>query len=87
MFDEQRHRAFIPSAADGKMSVIAVRSPSDVAKVQTVATQGGTRLGAVDVNTGKVYLPAAKFGLPVPPNPYPSVISGTFKILVVAPKP
>jgi hypothetical protein len=85
MFDEQRHRAFIPSAADGKMSVIAVGSPSDVAKVQTVATQGGTRLGAVDVNTGKVYLPAAKFGLPVPPNPYPSVISGSFKIFVVAP--
>jgi hypothetical protein len=86
MFDAQRHRAFVPSAADGKMSVIAVRSPSDIAVVQTVVTQGGTRLGAVDVNTGKVYLPAAKFGLPVPPNPYPSVISGTFKILVVAPK-
>jgi DNA-binding beta-propeller fold protein YncE len=85
MFDEHRHRAFIPSAADGRMSVIAVRSPSDVAKVQTVATQGGTRLGAVDVNTGKVYLPAAKFGLPVPPNPYPSVTPGSFKILVVAP--
>jgi len=85
MFDSQRHRAFVPSAAGGKMSVIAVRSSSDIAVIQTVATQRGTRLGAVDVNTGKVYLPAATFGPPVPPNPYPTSVSGTFKILVVAP--
>jgi hypothetical protein len=85
MFDSQRHRAFVPSAADGKMSVIAVRSSSDIAVVQKVATQGGTRLGAVDVTTGKVYLPAATFGPPVPPDPYPSAVPGTFKILVVTP--
>jgi len=31
-------------------------------------------------------LPAAKFGPPVPPSPYPSVLPGSFEILVVAPK-
>jgi hypothetical protein len=86
MFDPQRHLAFIPSAEKGTLSVIAVRSATDVAVVQTVTTQKGTRLGAVDTTSGRVYLPAAKFGPPVPPSRHPSVLPGTFEILVVAPK-
>jgi DNA-binding beta-propeller fold protein YncE len=86
MFDQQRHLAFIPSAENGNLSVIAVRTAHDISVVQTVATQRGTRLGAVDSTSGRVYLPAAKFGPPVPPSPYPSVLPGSFEILVVAPK-
>jgi DNA-binding beta-propeller fold protein YncE len=85
MFDPKRHFAFIASAEDGTLSVIAVRSAADIAVVQTLATQKGTRLGAVDTTSGRVYLPAAEFGPPVPPSPYPSVLPGTFEILVVAP--
>jgi len=65
--------------------VIAVRSNSDIALVQTLKTQTGTRLGAVDSDTGRVYLPSAKFGPPKPPIPYPSVLPGTFEFLVAAP--
>lgn len=85
MFDPQRHLAFIPSGEKGTLSVIAVRSAADIAVVQTITTQKGTRLGAVDTTSGRVYLPAAQFGPPVPPIPYPSVVPGTFEILVVAP--
>jgi hypothetical protein len=85
MFDPRRHLAFVPSAEKGTLSVIAVRSAADIAVVQTVTTQKGTRLGAVDTSSGRVYLPAAQFGPPVPPIPYPSVVPGTFEILVVAP--
>jgi hypothetical protein len=85
MFDPQRHTAFIASADEGTLSVIAVRSPADIAVVQTLVTQRGTRLGAVDSASGRIYLPAAKFGPPVPPVPYPSVLPGSFEILVVAP--
>jgi DNA-binding beta-propeller fold protein YncE len=85
MFDPRRRRAFVPGAESGTLSIIAVRSASDISVVQTLATQRGTRLGAVDSATGKVYLPAAKFGPPVPPNPYPSVVPGSFAILVVVP--
>jgi DNA-binding beta-propeller fold protein YncE len=85
MFDPQRHFAFIASAEDGTLSVLAVRSAADIAVVQTLATQKGTRLGAVDSSSGRVYLPAAKFGPPVAPSPYPSVVPGTFEIMVVAP--
>jgi DNA-binding beta-propeller fold protein YncE len=86
LFDPHRQRAFVPSAEAGTLSVIAIRSPTDISVVQTVSTQRGTRLGAVDSATGKIYLPAAKFGPPKAPSPYPSVISGTFEIWVVAPR-
>jgi DNA-binding beta-propeller fold protein YncE len=85
MFDSKRRRAFVPSADNGSLSVIAVRSATDIALVQTLATQAGTRLGAVDIDTGRVYLPSAKFGPPTPPSHYPTVRPGSFEFLVVGP--
>jgi hypothetical protein len=85
MFDSKRRRAFVASGDSGTLSVIAVRSALDIALVQTIPTQSGTRLGAVDIDSGRVYLPAAKFGPPKPPSPYPSVVPGTFEFIVVAP--
>jgi len=83
IYDSVRHRVFIPGADDGMVSVISVESLSKIAVVQTIATPKGVRLGAVDETTGRLYLPTADFGPPVPPVPYPSVVPGTFKILVV----
>jgi DNA-binding beta-propeller fold protein YncE len=85
MFDAKRRRAFVASGDDGALRVIAIRSKSDIAVVQTLRTQVGTRLGAVDIDSGRVYLPSAKFGPPKPPNPYPTILPGTFEILVAAP--
>jgi DNA-binding beta-propeller fold protein YncE len=85
MFDAKRRRAFVAGGEDGTLSVIAVRGNSDIAVVQTLQTQPGTRLGAVDVDSGRVYLPSAKFGPPKPPIPYPTVMPGTFEFLVAAP--
>ena len=85
MYDPRRHRAFVAAADAGTLSVVAIRSASDAVLVQTLPTQHGTRLGAVDIETGRVYLPAAKFGPPKPPSPYPSVVPGTFEFIVVAP--
>ncbi len=84
MFDAKRHRVFVAGGDDGTLSVIAVRG-HDLALVQTLKTQIGTRLGAVDADSGRVYLPSAKFGPPKPPSPYPTVLPGSFEFLVVAP--
>ena len=81
----KRRRAFVAGGDAGTLSVIAVRSAHDVALVQTLPTQIGTRLGAVDTESGRVYLPSAKFGPPTPPIPYPSVLPGSFAILVISP--
>jgi hypothetical protein len=86
MFDAMRRRAFVAGGEDGTLSVIAIRSNRDIAVVQTLSTQTGTRLGAVDIGTGRVYLPSAKFGPPKPPIPYPTVLPGTFEFLVAAPR-
>jgi len=85
IFDSMRRRAFVAGGEDGTLCVIAVRSSSDIALVQTLNTQTGTRLGAVDIDSGRVYLPSAKFGPPKPPIPYPAVLPGTFEFLVAAP--
>ncbi|HEV7613634.1 MAG TPA: hypothetical protein VGO37_17270 [Steroidobacteraceae bacterium] len=85
MFDGKRHRAFVASGDDGTLSVIAIRGMRDIARVQTLRTQTGTRLGALDLDSGRLYLPSAKFGPPKPPLPYPTVLPGTFEFLVVAP--
>ena len=86
MFDSVRRRAFVAGGEDGALSVIAVRGNRDLAVVQTLSTQAGTRLGAVDIDSGRVYLPSAKFGPPKPPIPYPTVLPGTFEFLVAAPR-
>ena len=86
IWDGRRRRALIASGDSGTLSVIEVRSASEIALVQTLSTPIGTRLGAVDIESGIVYLPAAKFGPPKAPIPYPSVVPGSFEILMVVPR-
>jgi DNA-binding beta-propeller fold protein YncE len=84
MFDSVRRRAFIASGDAGTLSVIAVRGNRDISLAQTLKTQIGTRLGAVDIGSGRVYLPSAKFGPPKAPIPYPTVLPGSFQFLIAA---
>ncbi|MEA3150260.1 MAG: hypothetical protein QOD56_1199, partial [Gammaproteobacteria bacterium] len=84
MFDPKRRLAFVASGDNGKLSVVSVRSAKDVALIQTLDIPKGTRLGAVDVDSGRLYLPSAKFGPPKPPIPYPTVLPGSFEFLIVA---
>ena len=83
IFDSRRKLAFIPCGGDGVLNVVAVREPSDVAVVQTVSTQRGTRTGAVDLQTGRIYLPTAQFTSQASGKPI--AVPGTFEILVLAP--
>ena len=55
-----------------------------IALLQTLSTEKSTRLGAVDVRTGRLYLPSAKLGPPIPPHPWPSAVPGSFHVLVVS---
>jgi YVTN family beta-propeller protein len=81
-FDQARHRAYIPSGGDGTLTVIETRGrlPRAIARI---ATQAGARTGAVDAGTGRVYLPAARFGPPAAPGQRPKMVPGSFEILVV----
>ncbi|MEO8927384.1 MAG: YncE family protein [Caulobacteraceae bacterium] len=85
IYDKSRSRAFIPCGGDGVLEVVAMRGPSDVAIVQSLATQKSARSGAVDEKTGRLYLPTAKFG-PAQGGEDGPMIPGSFEILVVGPK-
>ncbi len=85
IYDADRHLAFIPSAKDGTLSVLTVRSASDVRVVERDETQIGTRTGAIDPKTRLLYLPTAKFG---PKNKlgWPEPLPGSVELLVLAPR-
>src|SRR6266700_574981 len=59
IYDAQRELAFIPCGRDGVLEVISVADPAHVTLVQHVPTQLLTRTGAVDVQSGRIYLMTA----------------------------
>ena len=84
IYDPGTHRAFVPSAFDGMLTVLDVRGPKEVSVVEQVFLQVGTRTGTVDPKTGTLYLPAARFG-PFNKLGWPEALPGTVELLVVRP--
>ena len=81
-YDDVRQLAYVPSGETGTLSVIKVTGQT-AAIVDTIKTAKSARLGMVDPKTGKVYLPAAKFGPPAKAGEWPKAVPGSFEILVV----
>ncbi len=89
-FDAGTGLAFV-SNGEGTLTVIRETAPGVFAAVQNVVTERGARTVTVDKTTHRLYLPTAKFGPPPSPTaesprPRPSLVPGSFEILVVAPK-
>ena len=80
-FDPRQKLAFVPSGREGTLAVIAV-SPGKSTVVQTVPTQVSARTIAIDERSGRVYLPSAEYG-PATPGARPSLLPGTFRLIVV----
>jgi DNA-binding beta-propeller fold protein YncE len=86
MYDSEHKVFYVPCGRSGTLSVVAVKSPTDIALVATVPTALGARTGAYDAKTGKLYFPTAQYQLPVEPGKRPQTIPGTFEIVIVGPK-
>jgi YVTN family beta-propeller protein len=82
--DPARHRAYIPSGGDGTLAILDTSGPLP-RKVATVQTQRGARTGAVDLLSGRVYLPAARYEPAAAPGQRPKMVPGSVEILVVQP--
>jgi DNA-binding beta-propeller fold protein YncE len=86
-FDPGTGYAFA-STGDGHITIVKENMPGQFGVEQTVDTQRGARTMAVDTKTHRAFLPTAQFG-PVPaattenPHPRPSMLPGSFVILVV----
>ncbi len=82
LYDPGRRLAFVPTALDGKLWVIALSGKDDNTIVDSVTTQPGARTGAVDLKSGRIYLPTAEYG-PFEAGKRPQPKPGTFQILVL----
>jgi len=82
-YDPKQKLAFVPSGRAGTLSVISVAGGGKAAIVDTVPTQVSARTIAIDERTGRVYLPAAKYGPPATPGGRPTITPGSFEVLVV----
>jgi len=88
-FDPGLQLVFSSNGEDGTLTVIKEESKDKYSVVSSVETEKGARTMALDLKTHKVYLPDASFGpAPAPtaavPHPRPSILPGSFKLLVVS---
>ncbi len=86
-FDPGTGLAF-SSNGEGTLTVVHEDSPDKFSVVENAKTQQGARTMAVDLKTHNIYLASAEFGpppaaTPERPNPRPSMVPGSFTILVV----
>lgn len=88
-FDPEAKLVFSSNGGDGTLTVIKEETPDHYSVVENVKTERGARTMALDLKTHKIYLSDAEFG-PTPaqsaetPRPRPSILPGTFKLLVVS---
>ncbi len=77
------------SNGEGTLTVVRSAGPDEYGVAETVPTSRGARTMALDTKTHKVYLSTADFG-PAPaadsqnPRPRPSIIPGTFRVLILS---
>jgi DNA-binding beta-propeller fold protein YncE len=84
---DEAHKLAFSSNGDGTLTVIDA-GKSSYPVMQSLATQKGARTMAFDSKTGRIYLVTAEFGprptvTPENPHPRPSVLPGSFTVLVV----
>jgi DNA-binding beta-propeller fold protein YncE len=89
-FDPKNGLAFSSNGADGTITVVYELTPDKFEVAATVTTAKGARTIAVDPTSHHLFVPTAKFGAtpaatPERPRPRPSIESGTFEVIEVAP--
>lgn len=85
IWDAAHHRFLVPCGRSGTLSVIALVHGHAIAAAPAV-TETSARTAALDPDSGRVYLPAARFQ-PAAPGQRPMPAPGSFHIVVLAPTP
>ena len=89
-FDPKLKRAY-SSNGEGTLTIIQEVEDGSYRILQTLNTQVGGRTLGLNKKTHRIYIPTAEFG-PAPsptkenPNPWPTILAGTFKVLKISPK-
>lgn len=90
-FDPGTSLAFA-SNGEGTLTVVREDGPDSFRVVENAVTQRGARTMALDEKTHRIFLATAEFGpppaaTPEQPRPRPSIVPGSFTILVMEPRP
>jgi len=88
-FDAAKQLAFA-SNGDGTLTIVHEETPAQYRVVANVATRKGARTMALDEKTRRIFTATADLGPPPAPtaehpHPRPSVVPGTFMVLVLEP--
>lgn len=84
VLDDKRRLAYIPCGESGDLTVIALDGPGGAHIVRTIKTERYARTGAVDPETGRVYLPTARLGQPAPGAKRGTPLPGSFHVVAIA---
>ncbi|HVW68302.1 MAG TPA: YncE family protein [Steroidobacteraceae bacterium] len=85
ILDIQRQLALVPSGDAGTLTVIDISSPQGAIK-QQLKTEPAAATGALEPESGRLYLPTANFPPGPPPEHRADHLPGTFHVLVVEPR-
>jgi DNA-binding beta-propeller fold protein YncE len=80
---DKAYKTVYSSNGDGTLTVIKESSPDKFVVTENFKTKKGARTMAVDQGTHKVYLPTGDFAPKKPGQFRPSLIAGTFQVLMV----
>ncbi len=81
LYDAKRQLGYIPSG-DGKLTVIDFSGVKPVL-AETIDIPTGARTGALDPDSGRLYLPTADFGPAPSGGGWPQALPDTFRVVVV----
>jgi DNA-binding beta-propeller fold protein YncE len=89
-YDPKLRLAFA-SCGEGVLNAVSVAAEGAAHAAQALKTQRGARTMALDEESHRIFLVTADFGPPplasaAHPHPRPSILPGTFRLLVIAPE-
>ncbi len=84
LWDAKRQRFIIPCGRSGTLSIVQLDKGANDAVVSQSPSEVSARTAAIDPATGRIFLPAARFGQGEP-GKRPPLVPGSFHVLVMTP--
>jgi DNA-binding beta-propeller fold protein YncE len=75
-------KSILCSCGDGTVAVVRQDSPDNYTAVETIKTRPGSKTMALDPKTHKLFIPAAEFKPPAGGRGRPTIVPGSFVVLI-----
>lgn len=82
-FDNATKTVFTANGESATMTVVKEKSANDFSVVENVPTKAGARTITIDETTHTLYMPTAEFEPNTPQGQRPTMVAGSFQVLVV----